>query len=133
MLLWKRPTQQSTGNRCPCANSGKPCDSLCNCLLCENSNRRRFETTVKKQTCRCGETNKSLDKQLCLTSLCVCQKFAFSCNDEPQCHCKQCDNVHGARVKLDSTVTKKRKCTDRVLLVQTSAGKLPRMSSDAFF
>jgi hypothetical protein len=59
-------------------------------------------------------------------------KYGFSCNTDPMCGCKNCGNVLGAKTVLNEP-PKKRRATERNVLLHNSAGKLPDISSELFF
>jgi hypothetical protein len=128
----KNTTGSCISQRCPCACAGEPCSDRCNCQLCENCNGRRYKDSVKLTKCRCGENSSNTDTDFCVTSNCSCRKLGFSCTVVPLCHCRQCKNINGARDHPDCS-SRKRKNTDRILLMQKSAGKLPRIASEDFF
>jgi hypothetical protein len=128
----KTTTSSCTSPRCPCANSTLSCTEKCNCRLCDNANGRKFQNVAKFKPCRCGENCQINEKRFCVSSQCNCRKFGHSCTEPPTCHCKKCDNVAGPKVETDGP-PKKRQATERLTLLQKSAGKLPDMNSVQFF
>jgi hypothetical protein len=128
----KTTTPSCISSRCPCIKSSLPCTEQCNCQLCNNENGRKFHLSQKVKGCRCGENHKTEDSLYCVTSLCSCRKFGFSCNDDPACSCKHCKNPGGSKTDLECP-PKKRQATERLVLLQKSAGKLPDMNSEQFF
>jgi hypothetical protein len=126
----KTTTCSCTNSRCPCMKSSSPCSELCHCQLCNNTNGRKFQLAHKTKQCRCGENAKVEDKY-CVSSLCSCRKFGFSCNDSPACSCKHCCNPDGSRTNSPCP-PRKRQATERLML-QKGAGKLPDMNSEQFF
>lgn len=122
----------STSSRCPCANANLACGEQCHCRLCDNSNGRKFKTLAKFKPCRCGENCQIAGQRFCISSQCNCRKFGHSCTESPICQCKKCDNEAGSKIDTDCP-PKKRQATERLELLQKSAGKLPDMNSVQFF
>ena len=75
----------SVGSKCPCRLLDKACSEQCKCFQCHNGRRKK---EVKQRPCRC--------EQGCIQSRCPCFKNEFSCDENPRCRCKHCENGYGA-------------------------------------
>jgi hypothetical protein len=69
----------------------------------------------------------------CVSTQCPCRKFGYSCEAEPYCFCKNCDNVNGKRESSSDNKGTKRIKTPRMDATLKSAGKLKCVSTKTFF
>ena len=75
----------SVESKCPCRHLDKACSEQCKCFQCHNGRRKK---EAKQRPCRC--------EQGCVQSRCPCFKNEFSCDENPMCRCKHCENGYGA-------------------------------------
>lgn len=125
----KKQLSSCTDKKCPCFRNQQSCSGG-SCFNCENKFGRSVMHVQKEKACKCGMSN-HMTKDVCKKLRCMCFKNKWSCDTDPVCLCKNCENDFGRKVKnslkrkSQSVYTKKRECK--------SAGKMPQLSSKKFF
>ena len=118
-----------TDDKCPCYRKQQSCTKG-SCFNCENKFGKSLVPTPKSKSCKCGGSN-HMTKDICKKLRCTCFKNHWSCETDPVCSCKNCENDFGRKErnslkrKPQSGGFKRRECK--------SAGKMPHFGKEKDF